>query len=576
MATINLGIAGLEIIEQVGKGGSSRVFRARQQDLDREVAVKVMNVGNDPEVLRQFERERRTMDRLSLNDGIVPVYSSGLTDQGLPYLVMPYYPDGSLAERMADGPVGWRDAVDHMIAVARTMGTTHEAHVVHLDLKPGNILLSPDGTPWIADFGIAKLLGDRTASRTTATTSSFTPAYSAPETLMGGEVSPAADVYGLGATLWALLAGEPPFRSDVGENTLMAVIGRVVHEAPGDLRSRVPEHICQVVETAMAKEPVDRHPTAGAFSRALLAARQAADRDTDPRGLEPLIPPPHGIRPADPVISGHPPSPTPPAPAAPPTEAVAPAASTSREATPARPSSALRFDEPRPPRFVPAVGPSGLDDALRRYGPTATFLSSVLVLVVALFLVTGHQAGHTNPTTNSSWLRSEPDVEEAEPDPAFEEADFLRQEPNDDQLAPSGPSTSDPSPMSGGNPPATISRDRSATTDGPGSGAGSGSQTGAPDPGGPEPTTAPTPAPTIPSTAQPPTSQATTTTRPAPTTTSASTTAPTTSVPAPSTATTETTPDPTEPEPAPEPQPTPDPGGTSTSVSDGATTTSDD
>ncbi len=258
-------------MEQIGTGGSSRVYRALQADLDRVVAVKVINSGHDPDVARRFDRERKAMGRLSNHEGIVPVYSSGVTRHGDPFLVMPYYPNGSLQAQIDMGPLDWQAAVGYIDVAAETVAAAHEAGVVHLDIKPANILLTNSGAPRVADFGIAKLTSSPAASaRTTGT--AFTPAYSAPETFLDGKASPAADVYGLGASLWALLVGHPPFLGPGDDANLMAVIGRVVNNPLGDVRHLAPEPICRVISKAMAKNPVDRFHNARDFSVALKAA----------------------------------------------------------------------------------------------------------------------------------------------------------------------------------------------------------------------------------------------------------------------------------------------------------------
>lgn len=267
LSVSNLGIEGLQDIEQIGSGGSSRVFRARQTDLDREVAVKVINSADDPDVVRRFDRERKAMGRLSQHEGIVPIYTTGVTDRGEPYLVMAYYPNGSLQDRLDHGPLGWAEATDYIEKAATTIAAAHNEGIVHLDLKPANILLTASNEPRIADFGIAKSTSVNATARTTGT--AFTPAYSAPETFLDGMTSPASDVYGLGATLWALLVGYPPFLRPTDDNNLMAVIGRVVNNPVGDLRPICPAPICAVIERAMEKRPEDRFQTASDFSAAL-------------------------------------------------------------------------------------------------------------------------------------------------------------------------------------------------------------------------------------------------------------------------------------------------------------------
>jgi hypothetical protein len=274
---MSLGIDGLEDVVQIGTGGSSRVYRAHQSLLDRVVAVKVINSGHDADVARRFDRERKAMGRLSNHEGIVPVYSTGLTAQGDPYLVMPYYPSGSLQDQIDAGPMPWQVAVSYVQAAAETIAAAHAAGVVHLDLKPANILLTRNGSPRIADFGIAKLTSAGSTARTTGT--AFTPAYSAPETFLDGEASPAADVYGLGATLWALLVGHPPFLTPGDDANLMAVIGRVVNNTVGDVGHLAPAPVCQVIYKALAKQPGDRYATAADFSAALRAAVTGAATD---------------------------------------------------------------------------------------------------------------------------------------------------------------------------------------------------------------------------------------------------------------------------------------------------------
>ncbi len=295
LSVSNLGIEGLEDIQQIGTGGSSRVYRARQADLDRIVAVKVLNPGHDQNVAKRFDRERKAMGRLSLHEGIVPVYSSGLTAHNEPYLVMPYYANGSLQDQIDAGALEWQTAVTYVDVAAETIAEAHDEGVVHLDLKPANILLTNTGAPRIADFGIAKLTSGQGASAGTTQGAAFTPAYSAPETFLDGETGPPSDVYGLGATLWALLVGHPPFLTPGDDTNLMAVIGRVVNNPVGDLRHFTPGPICDVIEQAMAKRPEDRYQTARQFSLALKSAAAAASpefrRAPEPKGTA-FFPPP--------------------------------------------------------------------------------------------------------------------------------------------------------------------------------------------------------------------------------------------------------------------------------------------
>jgi serine/threonine protein kinase len=370
--TLNLGIHGLDEVELIGRGGSSRVFRAKQIELDRLIALKVLKAGDDPNVVRRFDRERKAMGRLSLNEGIVPVYSSGLTDHGEPYLIMPYYEHGSLQDRINEGPLPWQEAVRFIGAAAKTMRAAHEAGVVHLDLKPANILLTDDDSPRIADFGIAKLVNDPNSSAFN-TGAAFTPTFSAPEVLMGGSAAPTADVYGLAATLWSLISGRPPFRAENGEeNTLMAVVSRVVHQPIDNLRAIAPDPICTVIETGMAKNPDLRYPTAGDFAQALSHAVAAS------RGWRPPIDgSTAAMDPYSPPVSGRGPS--------------------------SNGTGSLQFDEAVPPRFVPAqevtTGPTNPYSLLLVVAAAAL---AAILLLVGLRTLTGSET--EGPSASSSQI----------------------------------------------------------------------------------------------------------------------------------------------------------------------------
>ncbi len=421
METLNLGIDGLDEIEQIGHGGSSRVYRATQRDLDRTVALKVLTRSDDPEVGRRFDRERKAMGRLSLNEGIVPVYSTGVTEQGEPYLLMPYYPNGSLQDRLEDGPVPWRDAVRYVASAAATMADAHQMGVVHLDLKPANILLSTNGEPRIADFGIARLVSEQ--AHTTNSNAAFTPTFTAPETLLGEEATATADVYGLAATLWALIAGRPPFRATGGEdNTLMAIVGRVVHQPIGDLRDLAPDPICRVIETATAKDPASRYPTAGALGLALHEAIDEVERADWPAPSMPAAGPTGGDGTTAPMALSA--AATVPASAPPAAETVStsaepavgpnladdapPMAATAAMGATGEPSG-LRFERPVPPRLVPAASDrtAFAADLLDRYGSIVAGLMVVALVAVGLLFVRQYVQGDesvagTELTTPSS------------------------------------------------------------------------------------------------------------------------------------------------------------------------------
>ena len=290
-SSIDLGLRGLRNVEVVGSGGSAIVYKAVRQvpgrfAVEETVAIKVLRSSWDSPARRRFEREQQVMSRLSETVGFVPILETGETGDGSPYIVMPYYEGGSLQQRIArNGPIDWPRAVRLVEQVAQTLAEAHELDVFHRDIKPANILLSDVGRPHVADFGIS-LIADDTASRA-ASTAAFTPAYSPPESFTEGLLPVAAtDIYGLAATLWAILAGHAPFK-DPGERPApVTVFGRVAMHQVGDLRDRVPSPICRFIERSMAKRPENRPATMADFLAELQAAREDAYRGVEAERLE--------------------------------------------------------------------------------------------------------------------------------------------------------------------------------------------------------------------------------------------------------------------------------------------------
>ncbi len=279
MSEIDLGIEGLAEIETIGRGGSAAVYRARQIALDRVVAVKVLMSAWDVDVRRRFDRECRSMGKLSDDIGVVPIYESGETSTGAPYIVMPYYPAGSLQDEMnRNGAFDWREASSHIKAVAETIAAANESGVVHRDIKPANLLLGNDGKPRVSDFGIARQIADDQLANH-ASTPLFTPAYSAPESFSSNTAVPTIDVYGLGSTFWALLAGHAPFKSKGEQVDMITVFSRVANDPVGDLREVAPDSICSLVERTMAKTPAERPRDAYEFLEELDGAIALAEQD---------------------------------------------------------------------------------------------------------------------------------------------------------------------------------------------------------------------------------------------------------------------------------------------------------
>ena len=269
-----LGIPGVQEPDEIGRGGFGTVYRAEEPEFGRAVAIKIIQDRlDDDEVQRAFVRECQAMGRLSGHPHIVAVHRGGTTDGGAPYIVMDLMDGGSLADRLrAEGSLPWSEVLQIGVAVAGALETAHRAGILHLDVKPSNVLMSRYGEPKLADFGTSRLPG------VTATTDGrvrASIAYAAPERLLDGTATPSADLYALGSTLYTLLTGEPAFSTKSGEDLLVA-ISRIVRQPVPDLRGHgVPAPVVHVIERLLAKSPVDRYATAAEAAAALQAAQRA-------------------------------------------------------------------------------------------------------------------------------------------------------------------------------------------------------------------------------------------------------------------------------------------------------------
>jgi serine/threonine protein kinase len=257
-------VAGYRILERVGEGGFSVVYRALQERLDRLVALKVLSVDAvDSDTMRRFERECRITGRLTGHPNVVTVLDTGMTNGGRPFIAMDYFERGSLSDQLSrTGPLAVPDVLRIGVKIAGALAATHEADVLHRDVKPQNILVSKYGEPALADFGIARLVSTSEATHTTA----FTPHHAAPEVVNGLPPGVASDIYALASSMYQLLAGNPAFKSG-SRDGIGPLMMRILNEPPPPIqRADVPPMVFEAIAKAMAKSPGDRYPTAVAFA----------------------------------------------------------------------------------------------------------------------------------------------------------------------------------------------------------------------------------------------------------------------------------------------------------------------
>lgn len=263
-------VPGYEILGPPKQGGMALVYKARQVRLNRVVALKVIRSHRHPNGAEQarFHTEAQTVAKLD-HPNIVRVFDSGEQD-GVPYLVLEFVAGGSLAEKLDSGPVSPTAAVRLLLQLVDAIGYAHNNDVIHRDLKPSNILMTPDGLPKVADFGLSKQMQAAAGCLTQAGDVLGTPAFMAPEQAAGqtDAIGPGTDIFGLGAILYALVTGRPPFQGDtVSEILHNAKSGKVT--PPRQINGRVPPALERVCLKAMAADPHQRYASSAALAHAL-------------------------------------------------------------------------------------------------------------------------------------------------------------------------------------------------------------------------------------------------------------------------------------------------------------------
>jgi serine/threonine-protein kinase len=278
-------VPGYEVQAVLGHGGMGVVYRARQCALDRSVAVKMLLAGPfaSQQELGRFRRETAALACLR-HPNIVQVYDAGDVD-GRPYFAMELVDGGSLAQKLSGTPQPARPSAALVSTLAGAVEAAHKSGIVHRDLKPANILLTADGTPKVSDFGLARRLGGGDGlTRTGAALG--TPSYMAPEQAQGraDAVGPATDVYALGAILYELLTGRPPFRAEADLETVQQVISREP-VPPSRLNPNVPRDLETVCLKCLHKEPRRRYATPAALAEDLDRFQRGESIAARPEGL---------------------------------------------------------------------------------------------------------------------------------------------------------------------------------------------------------------------------------------------------------------------------------------------------
>ena len=258
-----------ELLEEIGRGGQGVVFRARQKSLNRVVALKVISLGQwaSKAHLKRFRLEAEAAARLE-HPGIVAIHEVGERD-GSCYFSMKFVEGGQLDEVVRRTPMSIRQAVELIAKVARTVHYAHEHGILHRDIKPGNILLDGKGEPNLTDFGLARLV--ETESTMTRTLEVIgTPSYMAPEQAMGNNaaVSNATDVYGIGAVLYQLLTGQPPFAGGATYETIRLLLDTEPRH-PRLLNPKINRDLSTICLKCLEKDPKRRYSSALALAEDL-------------------------------------------------------------------------------------------------------------------------------------------------------------------------------------------------------------------------------------------------------------------------------------------------------------------
>ena len=270
------------VMERIGRGGMATVYRAYHPALDRYVAIKVLPefFADEPGYRERFQQEARSVARLK-HPNILEIFDFGYED-GLAYLVLELVEGGTLADRVGR-PMELRTAVTMLDQLASALDHAHAHGVLHRDIKPSNILIRTDGTPVLADFGLAKMAGSL-RRLTSSGTVMGTPEYMSPEQAADEPLGPASDLYSLAIVAYEMLTGRVPFEADTPAATLLSHVTKPM-PSTRELRGELSAHIEEVLRRGLAKRPEDRYATASAFASALRPAAWPSRQGDDVIGI---------------------------------------------------------------------------------------------------------------------------------------------------------------------------------------------------------------------------------------------------------------------------------------------------
>jgi serine/threonine protein kinase len=267
------------LIELIGEGGMALVYKAECSLLCRTVAIKVLRpqYANDAEFVERFRREARSAASLS-HPNVVNIYDVGQED-GIDYIVMEYIPGENLKNIIKkEAPFSIRKALDYTRQIAEALNHAHQRNIVHRDIKPHNILVTPEGQLKVTDFGIARAISASSFTQTGIVVGSVQ--YSSPEQVKGGLVGPQSDLYSLGCVFYELLTGMVPFSGD----TSISIAMQHLHEKTTpvkELRPDVPAALEHILEKAMAKDLTERYPSASAMLRDIVNAQSKLNQEVE-------------------------------------------------------------------------------------------------------------------------------------------------------------------------------------------------------------------------------------------------------------------------------------------------------